>query len=265
MPLNHHQKRRLIKFFDRSIRKHPNRPVLISEGDSWYSYPLLPNIVDVLDRRANRRLSLLRLERSGEELLTILSGKQKAKLRRQLKRFPVQALLLSGGGNDIVGENLLPVLREKTAGMTWQQCIDKKRFARRLRQLELAYQELVDIRDDVNAGCVIYTHGYDWAIPTGKGVKIGPIRSGPWLRPFLERRNITDPSDQRNVIRWMIDQFNDMLIDLGKANAHMVHVDCRGTLGPNDWHNELHPSRDGFKAVAARFATSLNGQFPGVF
>lgn len=266
MPPSHQQQRRLIKYFARSIRAHPGWPVLISEGDSWFSYPLHPNIISVLDSRAGRRLSLLRLERSGEELLTILSGKQKAKLRRQLERYPVQALLLSGGGNDIVGENLLPLLRERTPPTRpWEQCIHKPRFKRRLRQLELAYRDVLDIRDDARPGCVVYTHGYDWAIPSGKGVKIGPIRLGPWLKPHLDRRKITDPGDQRQIIRWMMDRFNEMLIGLAAAHANMVYVDCRGTLGEGDWHNELHPKRAGFRAVAARFAAQLNGQFPGAF
>lgn len=266
MPPNPQQKRRLIKYFNQSIRAHPDWPVLISEGDSWFSYPLHPNVISILDTRAHRRLSLLRLERSGDELLTILSGKQKAKLRRQLKRYPVQALLLSGGGNDIVGENLLQLLREKDPPTRpWEQCINKVRFARRLRQLECAYQELMDIRDDVNENCVIYTHGYDWPIPTGKGVKLGPFRIGPWLKPYLDRRKITDPGDQRKIIRWMIDRFNEMQSGLAAANAKVVYVDCRGTLADRDWHNEMHPSRAGFRAVAALFAARLNGQFPGAF
>jgi hypothetical protein len=266
MPPNHQQQRRLIKYFAKSIKRHPDWPVLISEGDSWFSYPLRPNVINVLDTRAQRRISLLRLERSGEELLTILSGKQKDKLRRQLKRYPVQALLLSGGGNDIVDRNLLPLLREKEpASRTWESCIKKGRVKSRLLQLKLAYQELIDIRDDVNEDCMIYTHGYDHAIPTGKGVKIGPIKLGPWLKPYLDRRKINDPMDQRNVIRWLIDSFNEMQIGLAAANPKVVFVDCRGTLGENDWHNELHPHAAGFRSVGALFSAKLDTQFPGVF
>ena len=266
MPPNHMQQRRLIKYFHKSIKQHPSWPVLISEGDSWFSYPLRPNIINVLDTRAHRRISLLRLERSGEELMTILSGKQKDKLRRQLKRYPVQALLLSGGGNDIVERNLLPLLRVKEpAGRSWEWCIRKDRVKSRLLQLKLAYQELIDIRDDVNEECVIYTHGYDHAIPTGKGVKIGPIKLGPWLKPYLDEFKITDPADQRNVIRWLIDRFNEMQIGLAAANPRVVFVDCRGTLSDHDWHNELHPQAAGFRTVAARFAAKLDDQFPDAF
>lgn len=266
MPLSHEQERRLIQFFNQSIKDHPDWPVLISEGDSWFSYPLQRNVIDVLDTKAGRRLSLLRLERSGDELLTILSGKQKAKLRRQLKRYPVQALLLSGGGNDVVEYHLLTLLTDKEPpSRPWEQCIIKERVQQRLRQLELAFQELINIRDDVNPTCTIYIHGYDWAIPTGKGVKVGPFRGGPWLKPFLEKRKITDPADQRRVIRWMIDRFNESQKRLAESNAKVVYIDCRGVVGEHQWHNELHPNNAGFRLVSARFIESLNVQFPGVF
>ena len=109
--LSHQQERRLLKFFVPSIRNHPDWPVIISEGDSWFSFPLHANTIDHLDEMANRKISLLRLESNGDELLEIFGSKQKTKLRRYLERYPVEALLFSGGGNDIVGADLLPPKR----------------------------------------------------------------------------------------------------------------------------------------------------------
>jgi len=96
------QKRQLLKFFVPSIKAQPNWPVVISEGDSWFSYPH-NSVVSCLDKMAGRKLSLLRLERNGDELTQTMGGKQKQKLARYLGRYPVQALLMSGGGNDILG------------------------------------------------------------------------------------------------------------------------------------------------------------------
>lgn len=265
MALTWAQKRQLVKFFQQSIRDHPGRPVLVSEGDSWFSFPLYSNIVDLLDSRANRRLSLLRLERSADELLQILSGKQKVKLRRYLGEYPVQALLLSGGGNDVAGRDLYHLLRDKAPGRDWEQSIHKDRVRRRIRQLELAHREVIDIRDDVNPDCVIYTHGYDWAIPTGKGVRIFGAGVGPWLQPNLEERGIVDGEDQRLIVRWLIDAFNEMHQRLAQEHPKIAYIDLRGTLDPGDWHDELHPKRDGFKALAEKFAERLSGQFPSVF
>jgi len=258
------QKRRLLKFFVPSIEHHPSWPVIVSEGDSWSSFPLYPNTVDKLDRMAKRRLSLLRLEKSGDRALRIIGGKQKAKLANYLSRYPVQALLFSGGGNDIVGEDLLPLLKQREAGMSWRQCLDQDAVDGRLDALRAAYLDLVRIRDEARPDCVLYVHGYDYAIPSGIGVKIWFIKVGPWMRPYLLQKGITDPEDGRRIIRELIRQFNQMIAEVA-TRPRIVYVKTPGTLADEDWHDELHPTRRGFEKIAAKFATELNRQFPGRF
>jgi len=264
-PLSWAQKRKLLKFFEPSIRQHPDWPVVISEGDSWFSFPIHHNTVDFLDDMVQHRISLLRLEKSGDELLSIFTGRQKAKLRRYLGRYPVQALLFSGGGNDIVGADFLALLKTKTPGMTWRDCVHDDRAERKIAQLECAYRELVDIRDDNRPGCVIYVHGYDYAIPTGVGAKLWGIKVGPWMKTYLDEKNITEPADQRSVVAWLIDRFNDMLANLSLEHPNFVHVETRSTLAQNEWNDELHPTRDGFREIAALFKAQLASQFPGFF
>ena len=41
--------------FDRSIREHPDWPVVVSQGDSWFSYPHEKNVVDFLDEPLSGR------------------------------------------------------------------------------------------------------------------------------------------------------------------------------------------------------------------
>jgi hypothetical protein len=133
------QKRRLLKFFEPSIKQHPDWPVIITEGDSWLSFPIHANTIDFLDEWADRKISLLRFESSGDEALRIIGGKQKAKLAKYLERYPVDALIFSGGGNDVVGSDLLSLLNKKTAGMTWRDCINETTTAARIDRLKSAY------------------------------------------------------------------------------------------------------------------------------
>ena len=35
--------------FDRSIREHPDWPVVVSQGDSWFSNPHEKSVIDFLD------------------------------------------------------------------------------------------------------------------------------------------------------------------------------------------------------------------------
>ena len=51
--------------FHESIHEYPERLVVISEGDSWFSYPLSTNLADFIEMM--EPLTLLRLEKSGDE------------------------------------------------------------------------------------------------------------------------------------------------------------------------------------------------------
>ncbi len=266
MPPTHKQKRYLLQFLEENIRRHPDWPVIFSEGDSWFSFPIHANVIDHLDQMANKKVSLLRLEKNGDKALTMIHGRQKAKLASYMERYQPRALLFSGGGNDVVGADLRPLLVQKQAGMTWRDCIHGGQLELRMMQLECAYRELVLIRDQANPNCHIYTHGYDYAVPDGRKAKLWRIKVGPWMTQYLEEKGIDDPEDKRKIIRSLIDAFNEMVIKVEAGSALFTVVRTRRTLShPTEWNDELHPSRDGFEKVAQRFRIKLKAQFPGTF
>lgn len=264
MPLTWKQKRLLLKFFVPSIKAHKDWPVIISEGDSWFSFPIHPNIIDNLDEMANRKISLLRLEKNGDKALRIIGGKQKDKLAKYLKRFPVNALLFSGGGNDIVGEDLRGLLKEKKPGMNWEDCIHKTAAKCRIEGIRGAYLELIQLRNENRPDCQIYVHTYDLAIPSGRGIKVWKIKIGPWMKPYLEERNIKDEDDQRRIIHWLLARFREMILEVAEQ-PNVVLVDTQGTLTENEWNDEIHPTRPGFKKIATKFREQLKVQFPTTF
>jgi hypothetical protein len=257
-------KRKLLQFFVPSLRQHPNWPVIISEGDSWFSFPIHANVVDNLDSMSQGRISLLRLEANGDKAVQMVGGKAKAKLAEYLRRYPVQALLFSGGGNDIVGADLLPLLREHSPGMSWEDCINKETFGCRLEGIRGAYLDLLHLRDEARPGCRIYIHKYDRATPSGKGAKIWGIRIGHWMKKYLEQKGILDPSDQQKIIDWFLARFGEVIDDVG-GRPGVVVVETFGTLGPSEWNDELHPSRAGFRKIAEKFRARLREQFPQTF
>jgi hypothetical protein len=257
--------RQLLKFFEPSIRQHPDWPVILSEGDSWFSFPIHANTVDHLDEMAKRKISLLRLEESGDKALRIIGGPQKAKLAGYLKRYPVNALLFSGGGNDVVGSDLLSLLTQRQPGMSWRDCINETTASARFDRLRSAYVDLVHLRNENRPDCKIYIHGYDWAIPSGRGAVMWRIKVGPWMKPFLLQKGITDPADQRAIIRELLRRFNEMLDGIAADNPDVVRVETLGTLAESDWNDELHPTRKGFQKIAEKFREKLKEQFPGTF
>ncbi|MEI6356450.1 MAG: hypothetical protein WCP53_05035 [Verrucomicrobiota bacterium] len=117
-------------------------------------------------------------------------------------------------------------------------------------QIEAAYEELVDLRDDHRPGCVIFTHAYDLAIPTGKAIKLPGLKVGPWMQPYLSQRGIDDPAMQRQIIRYMLEQFGELMSKLEKRHHGIVYVRTQGTLEDTQWGDELHPAAAGFTQVA---------------
>ena len=66
------------------------------------------------------------------------------------------------------------------------------------------------------------------------------------------------------IVATMIDVLNAMLADIVAMAqfSHVKYVNLRGTLKngadyKKDWANELHPTKDGFRAVAAKIASAV--------
>jgi len=63
-------------------------------------------------------------------------------------------------------------------------------------------------------------------------------------------------------VKEMLQQFANMLAPF--AGESVTFINGQGTLAPqqSSWHNELHPSRDGFNVFATRFQAEQKALFP---
>ena len=257
-------RRSLLGDFERSIADHPTWPVVVAEGDSWFS---IADVVGHLDDpqgsgsdKDQRQWALLRLERAGDEMLTILSGAQRAKLRCYLKRWEVDALLFSAGGNDIVGPDLLPLLRDYREGAEARDLVQYSRFERRLHQIQDGYRELLDLLSDVGQTSKVFVNSYDYIEPSKNGAELmGFLKvSGPWVLPYMKERGI--PRELRGpVIRLLIDAFAaavDVVAREPRGVGRMIRVETRD-LVKGDWKDEIHPDRKGARRIAKAFEMEL--------
>ena len=267
---------RTIQGVRQQIRKQPNAPVILTEGDSWFSFPLHSNTIDHLRRMGT--FSVLRLEKTGDELLRMLGEKTLRKLgkhigRTYLRRFGIEyraeALLMSGGGNDILGDEMVHFLRSNDGGVAPEDFVHLSRLRGRLRQIKIAYEALCDVRDDKNTDCTIYVHGYDYAIPGNRPAKIlwGLKKIGPWMHRAMsgvyDPDVVIPPQHREGVARLFVDEFNAMLGSIQRRA--FVHVETVGTIQAHQWSDEIHPRSMGFKAIAGHFRDALRTQLPGDF
>lgn len=246
------------------------KPRILAEGDSWFDYPWMADfdggIVPHLARLAD--VAILNLAHYGDEVRAMLGVDQRKRLEEKLRsdKYDFQVLLMSGGGNDIAGEQFCLWLRDFEPGMTWIDALDPARLEKITGIVEMGYRDLIKLRDRLRPNCHIFTHAYDFPLATGKKV----CGVGPWLKPSLDHRGWKDIDDQFRIVRQMMLSFDALLVKIEAeqraAGRPFTHVRTQGVMNPaTDWANELHPTSAGFRKLAVAFNNALAGVFPGAF
>jgi hypothetical protein len=254
--------------FAASIKQFPRRLVMLTEGDSWFSYPLNSNIADYIEMMSD--FSILRLEHNGDEAREILKAgsEQLKKLKYYLKNYPVDALLLSAGGNDLVSGALAKVLNKKSNGNPWQSAIKLATLTTVLDDIVASYSRLLDARDAARPQCLVVAHSYCYFQPTGRKATgpFGLLKAGPWMRPVLVAKGIDPDTEGRELARYLVDELHARLAALAAARPRFQLVDMRAALPVDNvhWADEIHPSGTGFRRLAEDFwRPVLKAQFPG--
>jgi hypothetical protein len=247
---------------------------LVAEGDSWFDFPphglppistggTIMELSRELSRRLGRTVPTYNMANAGDEVRHILGVDSRRRLVEVMSspRDRPDALLFSGGGNDIVGEPMVLWLRDRD-GSRAGDAVNPERFRAVLDLVMAGYEDLREIRDRRAPECVLFVHAYDRAIPSGRGV----CGFGPWLRPALDARGWREPALARAAVQAMLEAFRERLQDFARADrsGRTVLVRTHALLEDNEWNDELHPSRSGFKKVARQFAEALLERFPGM-
>lgn len=241
---------------------------LVSEGDSWFDY--YPGI-DIIDHLRYRGYAFdVNYARAGDTLENMIYGTEfdrdfkrrsptlNAVLSR-VKQIKPRALLFSGGGNDVAGDEFSQFFNHEDSGMNGF----RRNFAE--YQIGVVFKKYLDdlcakVRH-VSNSTVIVMHGYGHTPPTGKAVvSAGDFRFiGPWLRNVLTSKGITDTQAQRDIVFDVIDLYNEMLESVQRDNIdNFRYVDLRKLLNPDsDWVNELHLTNGGFYTAASRIHDEL--------
>ncbi|MEL6599326.1 MAG: D-Ala-D-Ala carboxypeptidase family metallohydrolase [Pseudomonadota bacterium] len=232
--------RRESKFIKR-IEGGYDGPVLVSEGDSWFQYPLL--LKDTIDH-LTRPYAIKSLGAAGDLLERMV---RKREYLGALEETGAPILLLSGGGNDLcAGGALADHLEEFRKGKlpgdyllpSYQGLIDEA-----LGNYETIFTDVARHYPDVTILC----HGYDYPIPN----------NGQWLGNPMKTRGIKDKGLQKAIADEMMNIFNRGLRRLADRMAHVEYLDLRGVVGDDRWHDELHPIDEGYRDVAQVFEAKI--------
>jgi len=240
--------------------------VLLSHGDSWFDYPLNGNdlslsstdIISQLQSMGATHPLILNLSHYGDATSEEMSLTLQQRLIQAIgdkanwaNDSAPDAILFSGGGNDIAGTQFCIYL-------DYDRGLNTTRFAGVLDLVCASYHDLFAFRDEHAPGVPVIGHCYDFPIPNGAH----PPCVGPWLQPSLEfTRN---QADGTAILNHALAEFRQMLLNLAADPVNnFILVDTQGTLQPAEWANELHPFPDGFKKFASKFVDTLAQRFPG--
>ena len=249
-----------------------SRGVLVAEGDSWFDYPGT-DVLGVLEDEHGYDVESVAHKGDRVEDMAY-SGGQLTKFTRTLERVIRRgtvptAILLSGGGNDIAGDEFAVLLNHAASPVggldkhILEGVIDNRLF---YAYLTILAAVTAVCKKKAGVEIPILVHGYDYPVADGRGFWGGWwFLPGPWLEPGFREKGFQPGGLRDAVLKALIDRFNKMLrtIVAMPEFAHVSHVDLRGLLPRTSsdykkwWDNELHPTEKGFKKVAAQFVSQL--------
>jgi hypothetical protein len=239
---------------------------IFAEGDSWFDYPVPlfgGGIIPRLEKRIG--VPILNLAKAGDEVRFMLGVTERKIIAAQFTAGcpadgPWDAMLFSGGGNDIVDNPMALWINDFVPNRPAAAQINQSRLDAALSIVRAGYEDLVSMRDALSPETHLFVHAYDFAIPDGRGV----CHFGPWLKPTFDLRRFPDLPTAAAVVKVMLQQFAAMLHSLAASRPRMTVIDGQGTLEAvaKSWHNELHPAKAGFNAFADVFRDHLKQVFP---
>lgn len=216
---------------------------VVAEGDSWFQYPIfLTDTIDHLTNLEKFDYAIYCASEAGDLLENMVLENE---LSQAVADNDPDVVLLSGGGNDMVGKGrLLHMIHSFDKKLRPEEYPNEK-FSEFLDKLEELYRRLFDRLLRMKPHLKLVVHGYDFVLPD----------NGKWLGKPLKKAKINSVALQKKIAKEFINRFNERLIALQEEyKGSVFYADCRGLITKKkDWYDELHPSSEAFLAVAEKF------------
>jgi lysophospholipase L1-like esterase len=248
---------------------------MLSEGDSWFTIGAIPSSNLLYELRLNKPTIILNLGYPGDTIANVAQLSGNTEFTRRLVHpnwaSDWDALLLSGGGNDLI-DQAADIIRSTPTdtGKKAVHYVDADRLEAFKQGVQAGYRTIVALRDSAgspNQGKPIVVHTYDYPTPRPSPANflIVPITK-PWMHPVFERYQV--PKSLRiKVAEILLDALAEALLELGNELPAFHVVDTRNTLeradidakgNSGDWLNEIHPNGDGYRKIANKLAAKLH-------
>lgn len=258
-----------------TFSKHQTAGVIIAEGDSWFDYPFY-DVLTFLEDRHGYDVESVASKGDTIESMAYSDGQLNGltrKIEKVLSKGIVpKAILISGGGNDVAGEQFGIFLNHINSKMP---TLNDKILDGVMDRIKYSYITIISAviavcESKINKKIPILIHGYDYPVADGRGFLGGAsVLPGPWFEPGFMEKGYNELQKRIEITKVLIDRLNNLLradiANVSEFTDHVKYVNLVGVLSnkipeeyKEDWGNELHPTARGFSKVAERFAMVLD-------
>ncbi len=234
------------RHYKKMLERNPTTPVFISEGDSWFQHPMLKDIID----NVGELYPVYCLSAAGDTIENYLRDEE---YKDAIEQQKPAGFLISGGGNDILGESLRNLLNkafdEAPEGERPERFFNAQ-FQQAMANILKYYREIFAYCKQVRPGMKIYIHGYDYVLP----LKPEESKNKGWLGKFLNEAGVIRDKDRTAAVLHMMGLFNKNLKALAAEHPGQVeYIELLGTVKPDQWSDEIHPTDEGYQEVSLKF------------
>lgn len=234
--------------FKRAKRDMPDKPILVAEGDSWFLYPFL--VKDIIDHLMDH-FPVRSLAAAGD---TLENYQKEGQLLQEVAEIQPKYVLISGGGNDIIGPGIREILIENGSPNQVPTYYLNEAYTSQMAKLKALYEYFISELKKHSSIQQVFLHGYDY-IRTDHSDDF--VKDG-WVNKYMLEKGIHQANDREKLIRFLIDEFNQLLADLGKDDPFVTYLDLRTQVAKDQWFDEIHPNDNGFKVLGDTFLTAIN-------
>jgi hypothetical protein len=256
----------------------------LAQGDSWFSLGALPPrfTTNLLQEMVLARSTLVvNCARPSQPLSLMTDTTQDPKfldlLCRPRVRRPWDALLISGGGNDVIAAALVPgqhpqALRLLLRADEWGPQREASRYVSEpgwqtfSDHISVVFELLMQRRAEaVHPEMPVVLHPYDHVTP--RNAPAGP-GIGPWLYKAMNDLYGIPPQDRNGLSDLIINRLVVLLQGLADAYPNVTLIEAVGTLRradakstgvDRDWEDEIHPTPSGYAKLGRKWRPTLDG------
>lgn len=258
----------------------------LAQGDSWFSLGSLTRITNLLQHLKLQRSAIaVNCAQPGAKLSHMTDTTSQPVFKALLtERFGQKwdAVLISGGGNDIIGalgqspsnkpaERLLLKPDEWTSTAGAARYLSEDGWKLLCKHLdEVMAHFFGHLGTDINRDTPVLMHTYDFATPRQSGVKLGPLKGGPWMIKACQAYGIPE-ADWPALSRELLTRWATQLQGYTQTYPQLRVVQTQGLLTPaltsdtgptEDWENEIHPNKRGYRKLTPKWAQILDALPP---